>query len=112
MSHSTIPTPSRATLDLFDALERGLAAFTEARTRRERAESTVKSERFCLKTLTEEQPSNNLRMQAEHEAAIKAAQSRIDAAVAEFLAAEGRRAARGRGASRVSGRKQGGASGA
>jgi hypothetical protein len=89
MSRPTIPSPSSSTVALFNQLDAALAAFTDARSRREEAESRVRSGRFELKELTDEPPPiNNLRAQAEREQAIARAKARVDEALGEFLAAQ------------------------
>jgi hypothetical protein len=91
MPSPAVHAPSRGTLALLEQLDQALIAFGEARRRREEAEGVVRNERFKLKTLTEEAPlpiaANDIRKTAEREQAIAAAKVRVDAAVAEFLAA-------------------------
>ena len=88
----TIPSPSRSTLDLFSALERALAAFTEARKRREAAEKAVSEAKFKRKMIVErwDEPgvSKSVRAEAEHEMALRDAQAAIDDGLARYISAQ------------------------
>jgi DNA repair ATPase RecN len=85
----TVPMPSSKAAELRSTLKRALDAFNEARSRRDEAETRVRSARFELKELTDEPPPiNNIRRLAEREESIARAKARVDEALAEFLTAQ------------------------